>query len=258
MMPIQAGFFVNSASFRGIDPSSLKKTGGSEASEASSHSYQAQQQKYLEAHYTNLNSTSNQAALQDYATVSVNGKVVARIDNSGSIETSNGLGSSLFGDLPNAVNGKSGPMLAQARAERIAELTGGKVEISAAALTQAEFDALPQYDATLTVAATQKDPVYEQLQQPQQALSEFMTQLIAQESDDANATSSDAATEFLDYMSKTPEERFFAAFLKEEGLTEEQFEKLPPKERAALMQDFEQEMKDKTLEGVAENMDRAT
>ena len=51
--------------------------------------------------------------------------------------------------------------------------------------------------------------------------------------DDATAkpTRSDAVQEFLDYMNKTPEERLFEKYLKELGLTKEQFEALPPEER---------------------------
>jgi len=70
----------------------------------------------------------------------------------------------------------------------------------------------------------------------------FVAQQLAQEMepealtvDDANASplseedadmASTAAEKFLEYMSKTPEERYFEAFLKSKGMTQEEFDAL--------------------------------
>lgn len=50
------------------------------------------------------------------------------------------------------------------------------------------------------------------------------------------AQAADAATlaEFREYMSKTPEQRMVEAILKELGITKEEFNALPPEERAAV------------------------
>ncbi len=59
----------------------------------------------------------------------------------------------------------------------------------------------------------------------------------------------DPKADFLDYMEKTPEERFFLAFLNAEGLTEEEFEALPQEKKEELLDKFEQVMKEKMENG---------
>ncbi len=260
MTAIQPGHAFNAVK---VDPSSIRSLNRENIPTSVTEmfqSYYESQQKFLESRYTTPADTSKHPAYQDYATVRVNGKVVARIDNNGFLETSNSLGAVLQAELPGAVNGKSGPMLAQARAEKIAEFFGGEVERSSTALTQAEFDRLPTVGYNIDTAAMQADPMYEQLQRSKQAHTEFLAQQIAQGDSDADkvaaGSGSGAAAAFLDYMSKTPEERFFDAFLKEKGLTQEEFEKLPPKERADLMTEFKQELEDKALESVADSLEK--
>ena len=65
---------------------------------------------------------------------------------------------------------------------------------------------------------------------------------------------SDAVQAFLDYMKLTPEERFFEAFLADEGMSREEFEALPPEEQAKLLEKFKLEMEQKVAEGVAEKL----
>ena len=75
----------------------------------------------------------------------------------------------------------------------------------------------------------------------------FNTQIIAQNSDAADIvdTNNDKASydqvveKFQDYMELTPEERMFKTFLDKEGLTEEQFNALPIKEKEKLLKKFE-------------------
>lgn len=54
-----------------------------------------------------------------------------------------------------------------------------------------------------------------------------------------------AREEFLKYMEMTPEERYWEAFLKSRDMTQEQFDALPPDEKLALTEQFENEMKEK-------------
>ncbi len=255
MTPIHSGYTISGANVRSNDVVSSSKAKLTEAP-----NFQDQQQKFLEALYTKAPDTANHPAYQDYASIRVNGKVVAKIDNNGFVESSNMIGSKLLGQLPGAVNGKSGPMLANARAEKIAELLGGKVERSSTALTQKEFDSLPAPHASIDMAALKADPMYEQLQKSKQARSEFTTQQIAQDGDDeaqrAAAKHEAAVSEFLDFMSKTPEEKLFAAFLEKNGMTEEQFKMLPPEEQTKLMEEFKQELKAKALEGIAKSLEK--
>lgn len=264
MTAIQPGYSYNGFNFGGADVRSAaplnKDTMPTSVSEMFQNYYDSQQ-RFLEARYSTPADTSNHPAYQDYATVRVNGKVVARIDNNGFVESPNALNPMLQAQLPGAVNGKSGPMLAQARAEKIAAFFGGEVERSSTAMTQTAFDGLPKAGYSVDTAAMRADPLYEQLQRSKQAHTEFVTQQIAQGDEVAGTQSKatggemSAAEAFLDYMSKTPEQRFFDAFLREKGLTQEEFDKLPPEERTDLMTEFEQKLEDKALESVAESLE---
>jgi hypothetical protein len=48
---------------------------------------------------------------------------------------------------------------------------------------------------------------------------------------------------FLDYMKKTPEQRFEEAWLAAHGLTKEQFDALPPDQREALTKQMAEDLK---------------
>ena len=73
----------------------------------------------------------------------------------------------------------------------------------------------------------------------------------------ADGSQSEAVRKFLDYMSKTPEERYYEALLAEEGLTVEALEALPPEARAAVEARLQEKMRDKTVEQIAENLAQA-
>lgn len=114
-------------------------------------------------------------------------------------------------------------------------------------------------------AGTSQNPAYEQLQKTKQARTLFLTQQIAQESPQATAPAegqstqsasggSDAVNAFLEYMSKTPEERYYEALLAEEGLTKEQLAALPPDARAKIESKIQEKIKqhiENNMEGVA-------
>ncbi|WP_413794360.1 MULTISPECIES: hypothetical protein [unclassified Pseudomonas] len=55
-----------------------------------------------------------------------------------------------------------------------------------------------------------------------------------------------ATAEFKDYMSKTPEERLRDSILEEMGITEEEFEAMPPEKQMAISQEIAQRMQDKS------------
>ncbi len=101
-------------------------------------------------------------------------------------------------------------------------------------------------------AAAEVATLQAQLQKASQAETEFRTQQIAQEGDavvsagDDDEEQSEAVKAFLDYMSKTPEERYFESFLKSKGMTKEEFEALPPEEKQALLKEFQEMVRERT------------
>ncbi len=134
------------------------------------------QEKFLELRHSSTPDTSSNPAYQEYAKVKVNGKVVTKIDNHGWTETSNALSGNMLKGLPDSVNGnKAGPVLAQARAEYIAELLGGEVVKSSTALTQSQFGDTPRPKTEVDFKSLRNDPLYEQLQQIKLARTSFLT-----------------------------------------------------------------------------------
>lgn len=66
-----------------------------------------------------------------------------------------------------------------------------------------------------------------------------------------------AVRAFLEYMSKTPEERYFDAFLKSKGMTQEEFDALPVEEKQALMQEFQETIKQRVENDTTEKLAKA-
>lgn len=71
-------------------------------------------------------------------------------------------------------------------------------------------------------------------------------QTVASEDTRANLSDSPAMQAFKDYMSKTPEERLRDSILEEMGITEEEFEAMPPEKQLAVSQEIAQRMQDKS------------
>ncbi len=121
-----------------------------------------------------------------------------------------------------------------------------------------------QAEAEGTAASADIAAAQAQLQKPRQAETAFHAQQIAQESSGEAAVEASAEDEedsaavkaFLDYMSKTPEERYFEAFLKSKGLTKEEFEALPPEEKQALLKELQEMVRDRTEAESAEKLAR--
>jgi hypothetical protein len=173
-----------------------------------------------------------------FATVRVDGAVVAEIDNPGTVMLSGEMAKKLGETLPDGVDGRGGPELARARAEHIAEALGGEMDISAEALSQRQYDLLN--DPTL-LAAMAAHARGETLYQAQQAAQDAAHAAAEAAEAGAGTDESDAVRDFLEFMALTPEERMFEAVLREMGLTREELAALPPEER----QKIEQEIREK-------------
>ncbi|WP_210643199.1 MULTISPECIES: hypothetical protein [unclassified Pseudomonas] len=65
-------------------------------------------------------------------------------------------------------------------------------------------------------------------------------------SEDTTTLGGSATAEFKDYMSKTPEERLRDSILEEMGITEQEFEAMPPEKQMAVNQEIAQRMQDKS------------
>ena len=122
---------------------------------------------------------SNWAGDKAYATVMVGGRIVATITNQGVVETRNdSLGQKLQDILIDEVNGKNGPDLAQARAQQIAKLLGGRMQTADTAISQREYDALPTINAipTTDYETMKQDPQYVELRQMYENLNDIREQ----------------------------------------------------------------------------------
>lgn len=125
-------------------------------------------------------------------------------------------------------------------------------------------------EARLDYAALRTAPDFRNPWQEKQAALTLQAQEVAQKT--AGASLPDTGPEnldnetgavkaFLDYMAKSPEERYFEAFLKSRGMTAEEFEAMSPSEQQGLLKDFEDTLKqrlgDATAERIAGNARRA-
>ena len=100
-----------------------------------------------------------------YATVKVNGKVVATLYNSGSSAMTNDAAAKV-GDLQDPPGLNGGPDLAQWRAERIAKAVGGTVEKASTAITQSEWK--PRQATSTNYTRAQLDAAFEAMMTQQQ------------------------------------------------------------------------------------------
>lgn len=247
MTSIETRYPINQPGVQMLDLNKAKLFKTQEAPEGTYQRFIGEQREALKAAFNQVPDTSGNPTYEPYATVKVGGKVVAEIDNHGFVQTSNGVGEKIAGLIPGEVNGQTGPVLAQARAERIAELLGGEVAKSSTALAQSQFMAVPQPAAGLGVQALIKEPAFEQLQKIKEAKTLFLAQQFGQsgsgEAEEIEPAANNAVTEFLEYMAKSPAERLYEAILKEKGLTKEQLESMPPEERMIVEKEIQEEMK---------------
>lgn len=93
-----------------------------------------------------------------YATVKVNGKVVATLYNGGCSVMTNAAAAAV-GDLQDPPGLNGGPDLAQARAERIAKALGGTIEKAPTAIAQSQWT--PRPDVSTNYSRTQLDDAWQ-------------------------------------------------------------------------------------------------
>lgn len=93
-----------------------------------------------------------------YATVKVNGEVVATLYNGGSSAMTNAAAAAV-GDLQDPPGLNGGPNLAQARAERIAKALGGTIEKAPTAITQSQWT--PRPDISTNYSRAQLDDAFQ-------------------------------------------------------------------------------------------------
>jgi len=90
-----------------------------------------------------------------YAEIKTGGRVIARIDNSGAVESDNSVGAQLQGLLRNETS--DGPQLAEERARKIAQAFGGTVEYATSAKTQQEWHNRPPVTWSIDVEAMRQN-----------------------------------------------------------------------------------------------------
>ncbi len=128
--------------------------------------------QYLERQYTSYSDpdSSNEPKLKPYVTITAGGRTVATIGNQGVVTIYGGVSDRLLAQLPDSVNGTNGPDLAQARADVIASMIGGRVNKSHSAILQRQFDLLPPIEEAvgkIDYAAMKNDPLYKVIQNGQ-------------------------------------------------------------------------------------------
>jgi len=100
-----------------------------------------------------------------YATVKVDGRVVATLYNAGSVAMTN-QAAAMAGDLQDPPGLNGGPDLAQWRAEHIAKAVGGTVEKASTAITQSERK--PRETVSTDYSREQLDAAFEAMMAEQQ------------------------------------------------------------------------------------------
>lgn len=162
-----------------IDAAKLQVTKITEASDSLFQAFIDGQEMMLRNKYARIPDTSAHPGYRTYATVVVNGREVASVDNNGFLISSNALGAKLGDQLPGSVNGKTGPVLAQARAEVVARMLGGTVKPAASAMTQTAYEAMPKLKVTYDATAMTEDPIYDRIQELRRARTLFLAQQMA-------------------------------------------------------------------------------
>lgn len=180
MMSIAAGIPLNHPGLTPIDKGKLKMFRMHEAPESIYRRFVESQETFLKSRHSQPADTSRNPAYANFATVQVDGKTVAEIDNNGFASMSSTLVSKLGNLLPGMIGGKTGPVLAPARAELIARSLGGEVVKSSTAMTQRQYDALEPPRSTLDEQAMRQDPLYLRLLKTKEARTLFLAQRMAQ------------------------------------------------------------------------------
>lgn len=139
----------------------------------------------LEVDYTQTNEVEdwrNHPSLQNYATILKDGEIVAEINNQGLVKTAD---ESLYDEFRSVIErayssrNKSGPDAADELAQQLASRVGGTVVISDTAITQSEFESLPDLQISehvLDRRAMEADPRFQKLQELMQNRADYLEQ----------------------------------------------------------------------------------
>lgn len=161
----------------------LKAVPLAEAPEDLFQQIMAAKKEMLENDYRQHPVVSKNPTYSKYASIVVNGKVIAEIDNHGFVETSNAMAGPCTDAIKQAdcqAGVLSGPLLARARAESIAKSVNGTIVMAQTAMSQKAFDAVPQPRVTINYDAMKNDPRYAELEQLQKAHNAFLAHKMAQ------------------------------------------------------------------------------
>lgn len=123
-------------------------------SEAQKAEFQKIHEMAIMPEYSHIEGPADQV----YAEVKVGGNTVAKIYNSGSIESSNAMGGRIQSILQRQDTQLSGPNGAQERAEILARALGGRIEKTTDAMTQGEWEASPKQHLVTDWDALRRDP----------------------------------------------------------------------------------------------------
>tara|TARA_R110002110_G_C13469647_1_gene720042 strand:+ start:24488 stop:25645 length:1158 start_codon:yes stop_codon:yes gene_type:complete len=144
MTSISSGLHINSPNVTAIDLRKLDTIKVAESDEKTFQNYIQKSEKILESVYTKTSEPYQNPRNKDYATVTVDGEIVAEIDNNGFVKTSNNIGKEIKTLFSSEDIVLKGPELAQSRSEKIADFLGGEIINSSTAMSQKEFDFSPR------------------------------------------------------------------------------------------------------------------
>lgn len=185
MSIIENGVDVNSPYAQAMDMSKVNLKHVSEMPEDTYQSYLDTEEKRLRSLYTGYANPADNPRNQEYATVKVDGKIVATIYNNGSVESSKATANSLKDLLEITKINSTGPALAEDRAAKIAEQLGGEVAKSSSAISNTEYadwsNASSSSSAAIDFDGMKNDPYYERLNKIKEARVLFLAQKIGQE-----------------------------------------------------------------------------
>ncbi len=144
----------------------------SEAPEEVYQNYITGMKSFLEGLHSSIENYHGNPVNDTYAEIMKDGKVIAKIDNNGAVESSNALGS-VIRDIVQGAKAPKGPALAQYNAEQIAEALGGDLVIKDTAMTELAYAQAPKPYMSINYEAMQADPLFESLMNLQKMRSAY-------------------------------------------------------------------------------------
>jgi len=149
--------------------------------EEQQEAFRAKLKGHIERMFTRPDGLPDNAPQNRWGEVIAGGQVVATLDNSGGVAMSNAVGGQLAAGLP---NDGGGPDLARRRADYIARMLGGRVEMASTAQTQAQWAARPERTTSVDWDAMKAAGFYERWKALGGGSAAVQAQILAQRSDD--------------------------------------------------------------------------